>query len=940
MRAKVYLGFTSASLLALSSPVWANAAQAAQPSDATPDTAVDASTIVVTGTRISTAGFQAPTPVTVVQTDQLIQRAPGTIADALNQLPVFQNSINQNQSQNVQGTRQRTGNYLNLRALGTQRVLVLQDGQRLPQSGNNGGVDTNLIPQLLTERVDIVTGGASATYGSDAVSGVVNFVLAKRFRGIKAQAQAGIATGGYGASYRIGFVAGTALADDRLHLVASAERYHIDAIAKTEMPEIAEGWLAVGSGTAADPFRYVNNVRTIGAYGGYPTSGPVGFVGRQFAPNGDLVAFDPGIPAGRAGFQIGGDGAISNQGCCTITPSATTNQLFARAEYEFSPKLSLFASVGYNFGFNFDIGSPANRGPITIFRDNAYLTPSTLAALGNTASFTTSRQFLEFAGNDVTQRSRSLVIATGLNGMFGEFKWALGYTHAKTWFSSRMRDSLNQNFYASLDAVKDPATGNIVCRVSLTNPGLYPGCIPTSILGVGSVNPQAYEYFNGYSEYAIENNLDSVQANISGKLFENWAGPVLLAVGAEYRKQSLLQTSNADPTIPTSFTGLRGVASTAMLRFFITNVGVAQGDYSVKEAFAELNLPLAKDTSFGSLSVNAAARLTDYSTSGTVVTWKAGAIYDMVDGIRFRVTRSRDIRAPTLFELFAGQTVSQSAVPDKLTNSIANAQAISGGNPDLKPEVANTLTAGVVLKPSFLPGLTFSADYFNITISNAIGIPFSAAQVVDICNNSNQTSLVCGQIVRDPGNGNAVSKVFVNNQNLSIYRTSGIDFELRDQFRMAGGNLTLQALATVLLTAQQVNAPGEAIRDFLSNADLLDNTQPVAQPKWRSTISVSYEKGPLTLSVQERIIGALNRSKLFVYQQNDIPAVAYTDLSLVYKMPTKFGNFEVFGTANNLFDKDAPLIPNTTTPGITVPTIRSAYDIIGRYVTFGVRVKY
>jgi outer membrane receptor protein involved in Fe transport len=215
----------------------------------------------------------------------LIQRAPGTIADALNQLPAFQNSINPNQQQFASANRQRGGNYLNLRALGTQRVLVLQDGQRLPPSGYNGGVDTNLIPQLLTERVDIVTGGASAAYGSDAVSGVVDFVLAKRFDGVKAQVQRGVATGGFGASYRAGVAAGTSLFEDRLHLIASAKRYHIDMINKTNFPEIGRSFLAVGNGTAADPFRYLENVRTVAAPGDLTQNGPVGFVGKQFAPN-------------------------------------------------------------------------------------------------------------------------------------------------------------------------------------------------------------------------------------------------------------------------------------------------------------------------------------------------------------------------------------------------------------------------------------------------------------------------------------------------------------------------------------------------------------------------------------------------------------------------------------------------------------------------------
>jgi len=900
---------------------------------------------VVTGSRITSAGFEAPSPVTVIKTDDMIQRAPGTIADALNQLPAFQNSINQNQQQFANANRQRGGNYLNLRALGTQRVLVLQDGQRLPPSGNNGGVDTNLIPQLLTERVDIVTGGASAAYGSDAVSGVVNFVLAKRFEGIKAQAQGGIATGGYGASYRAGIAVGKALLDDRLHIIASAERYHIDMIGKTSMPEIGRSFLAVGSGTAADPFRYLENVRTTGAPGGLTQNGPAGFIRKQFAPNGELIDFDLGTPSGRAGTQIGGDGTIQGQECCTITPSATTNQLFARAEYDLTSSLSLYASIGYNFADNRDQPGQLSRSPTTIFRENAYLTPTTLALLGNTASFTINRTFVEHGPNTVEQESKSLVITAGLKGKLGNLSWNVGYVHGDTRFSSTSLDTLNQNFFAAVDAVRDPASGRIVCRVSLTNPGLYPGCVPINILGVGNITPEALAYISSYSEWRVRNTMDSVQAAISGDLFSGWAGPISFALGAEYRHQSLLQTSNADPAVTTSFTGLRGVAASAMNKYFILNNGIGAGSYNIKEAFAELNVPVFRDSAVGSLSLNGAGRITDYSTSGTVVTWKAGALFDPVEGVRFRLTRSRDIRAPTLYELFAGQTITRLGFPDKLTGQTANTQSISGGNPDLKPEVANTLTVGMVFRPAFIPGFNLSVDYFNIHIDQAIGVPFTAFQLPDLCAASNYTSPLCDQIIRplgpnNPDPSNTPTAILVTNQNLTTFNTSGIDFELRYQFPLGAGKMTVQGLATRLLSANQQNAPGEPVREFLGTADQVDSQFPVIQPKWRGNLSLTYETGPLTLSVQERIIGGYKRSKQLVYEENDIGPVAYTDLSAVLRLRHGEGDLELFGTVNNLFNREAPIIPVSNSPGLTVPTIRSAYDIIGTYVTLGLRLKY
>jgi outer membrane receptor protein involved in Fe transport len=923
----------------LTAPAWGQ--NTVQPASADEPPLIDE--IVVTGSRIASKGFEAPSPVTVLQTEQLIQRAPGTIADALNQLPAFQNSINQNQLPTANPNVQRSGNYLNLRALGTQRVLVLQDGQRLPPSGNNGGVDANLIPQLLVERVDIVTGGGSAAYGSDAVSGVVNFILNKRFKGVKAQIQRGVASGGYAGSYRVGVAAGTSLLDDRLHIIASAERYHIDRIAKTSLPIIADGWVPVGSGTTADPFRYISGARAVSAEGGFTQSGPAGFVGKQFAPNSDLVAYNTGLPAGRVNLQIGGDGLLQAQQGRDITPSVTTNQLFGRGEYDLTPSLSVFASIGYNTASNYDQPGSRVRVPSTIFRNNAYLTPATLALLGNAASFNITRTFNDLPPNNITQDSKSLLVTAGIQGKLRNLSWNVGYVHGDTKFLSSSLDTLNQNFFAALDAVRDPATNNIVCNVSLTNPGLYPGCVPINIMGVGNVTPQALAYIESYSQWRVRNKMDSFQALISGDLFSGWAGPISFALGGEYRKQSLVQTSNANPAIATTFTGLRGVAASAMNRYFVLNNGIGAGSYNIKEAFGELNVPILKDSAVGSLSINGAGRVTDYSTSGTVVTWKAGALYDPIDGIRFRLTRSRDIRAPTLYELFAGQTITRLGVLDKLTGLNVSTQSVSGGNPNLKPEIANTLTAGVIFKPSFIRGFNLSIDYFNINIDKAIGAPFTGQQVMDICAASNYSSPVCDQIIRplgaanpDPNNG--PTAVLINNQNLRNFKTSGIDFELRYQLPVGSGKLTIESLATRLLSSKQQNAPGQAVFNFLGNADMTDGN-PIIQPKWRGNVNVTYETGPFTLSVQERIIGSLKRSNILVYQDNSIGAVAYTDISAVARVPSKFGGVELFGTVNNLFNRKPPIIPTSTSPGLAYPTIRSAYDIIGTYVTIGARLK-
>ncbi|MBH0113850.1 TonB-dependent receptor [Novosphingobium sp. YJ-S2-02] len=943
----------SASLMAFVMPAAAHAQETAQDT-ATPAQAQDeldnamVQDIIVTGSRIQSAGFEAPTPVSVVDTGDLIKTAPASIADGLNQLPAFQNSINGDQQQFTQGNRQRTGNYLNLRNLGTQRVLILQDGLRMPQTGTNGGVDVSLLPQLLTKRVDVVTGGASAAYGSDAVSGVVNFIIDKDFDGVKAQAQYGISDRGDKANYRLGAAFGTSLLDDRLHVIGSFEHYKVNPLYKRDRPIVRESWQATGAGTEENPFRYVDDVRwgTV-SEGGYISSGPL--AGQQFADGGVTVPFDPGIPSGNPGSQRGGDGAFIGVDCCTLTPGAKTYQAFGRADYEFSPELSAYASVGYNWSSNYDMPFTGLRLGATIFSDNAFLDPATQAALGSTDSFVLSkvwgpeeRRF----NNTVTQKSDSFIINTGLKGEFGAgLQWTLGYVHAKTTFEGEIEDALNANFYAAADAVRDPVTGNIVCRVTLTNPGLYPGCVPLNLFGPNSVTVEMDDYITGVSRYKATNKLDSIQATLAGDIVEGWAGPISFAVGAEYRKQSLLQTSNSDPSIPTDFTGLRGVRSTYRGRFQSQNLGTADGSYNVKEAFGELNVPVLDDSVVGSLALNGAVRWTDYSTSGSVTTWKIGGVWDGLDGVRLRATLSRDIRAPTLYELFAGRATTSITFSDRLTGQQAVSNQVTGGNPDLQPEVARTFTAGIVLQPSFIPGLHFSADYFRIKIDDAIATPYSAFQIVDLCYASDFTSPTCDQIDRplgptNPDPTNTPTAIYTLNQNVATLINSGIDFELTYRRPVGSGTLNLRALATRQLTFQQRNAPGEEMRKFVGTSDFNDVQFPLPLPKWRANVSAGWEGENVSFNVQERIIGGYDRSRQFVYVDNEVKPVFYTDLNLTYTVRTALDReFELFTTVNNLFDKQAPLLPVTRTPGLTVPTMRNTYDIIGRYITAGVRFR-
>lgn len=914
--------------------------------------------IVVTGSRIVRDGTQAPTPLTLVGADELAAQAPAGIAEGLNQLPIFQGSINATQTQITQANRVRSGNYLNLRNLGPQRLLVLQDGYRLPPSGNNGGVDTNIIPQMLVERVEVVTGGASAVYGSDAVSGVVNYIFDRGFRGVKTLAQAGQSTYGDAFSYRLGLAAGASMLDDRLTLQSSLEYYSNEGIRRRDArPGGADKWITGGRdptlasgpiGSAGNPFVDYPNVNFARAsIGGLVSSGPASLRNLQFLSNGQLGPFDPGTPIGRTGFNQGGEG-IDFCTYCTLVPEVSTLQLFTRASYDFGSDIQGFAQISFNKDRNYGENLPfSNTNAITIFNNNHYLrqqlTPAQLTALGTQNISVTRSSFYDWSvpgarpgASPSTQRMQSITVMAGLSGpLFADWKWDAVYTYGETDFHSTAKEALNDRFLAAVDAVTGP-NGTPVCNITLTNPGRLPGCLPLNIMGFGRADPAAVAWVIGDSRWRTVNRLNLGAINFSGTVFSTWAGPVSVAVGGEIRRQELRQTSNSDPTIPLDYTGIRNGSG---LKFFFNNVGQADGDYTVKEVYAETAVPLIKDASFTkSLEINGAVRYTHYSTSGGEETYKLGATWQPIEDLRFRGAFSRDIRAPSLFELFAGETRTISLIPDPRTGIVAAVQVISGGNRNLTPEKADTYTIGGVFSPSFLPNAYLSVDYFNIKIDSAIANPGSGPQVASACA-ANPGSLFCDLINRD-ANGVPISITSIN-QNVATINTTGIDFELGYRSDIFGGRLSARAMGTRLISYERQESSVARKIDYAGTGEIpgfLSSTYPL--PKWRGNIDVSYSTDRFSIGIQERYIGPYVKSRQQFWVDNTVSSALDTDINASVNLPVGGGEVQVFGTVTNLFNKKAPFFVTDPNPGTQLPTARAVYDIMGRYFTVGVKSRF
>ena len=450
---------------------------------------------------------------------------------------------------------------------------------------------------------------------------------------------------------------------------------------------------------------------------------------RQFLDARTSRPLQLGAATNNANVRIGGEG---NQGYydTVLVAALRTEQAFAHARYELTDDVTAFVQGSYSYSrnrYNALYDNRAGTTALRIFSGNPFIPSdiqSQMTATG-TASFSLSRMFTDFPVYATDTRTTSWTVTAGLEGKFNFFdngRWDLYYTHGDARLRTSQNQVENRNLFAALDAVTDPISGNPVCRVTLTNPGLLPGCVALNPFGSRTPSAAAIDFVNNPSEFWVNNRLDEIGGNFGGSPFSTWAGPVSFNVGFTYREQSLLETSNGNPAIPVDYTGIRGVPAIAPAKFSFTNVGVANGKLNSKEAYGELVVPVLRDFAIAKdVELNGALRFTDYSTSGSVWTWKAGLSWEIVDGIRIRATRSKDIRAPTLYDLFAGRQVNPSFYNDEgVTGLTEPSVLISGGNLSLKPEVGRTTAVGVVFQPSFLPGFSMSVDYYDLKITNAI----------------------------------------------------------------------------------------------------------------------------------------------------------------------------------------------------------------------------
>lgn len=889
-----------------------------QAGSASPEATAEAQDIVVTGSRLARSTFETPTPVTAIGEKQLEAKAATSVPDLLRDLPALRPNRNNGSATDVGATT------FNIRSLGPTRTLILIDGQRVLNSSPTGGFDLNLLPAPLIQRLEIVTGGASSVYGSDAVTGVVNVFLNGKMTGGKLDIQSNISSRGDNQTISASLAYGARFAGDRGHIVLAGSYF--------DRPDIlyqgTRDWgsnsttLIPNASYTATNGQYrqfiAPNVQLSNmTYGGVITSAGA-LKNVQFGEGGAQSRFVQGTNISSVYMQ-GGQGVSLSPQLGVLIPSGERINGYGRLSYEFSPALEAHISVlaartrqeqtnVYNY----------NNGDITVRRDNPYLPANILATMvaNNLQTVSLGRLNTELGLNDNTTTNTYIRSSGGLSGkLFDGFTWdgTVNYTHA-IYDNQSKNNRNNANWLLALDAVRGP-NGQPICRSTLTNPNN--GCVPANVFGVNTVSAGAVAYATGTSFIKAYSTQFDANVNAKGSPFSTWAAPVQVAVGGEYRRETVNFTS--DPI--SAVNGWRQ-ASSAPYR----------GAVEVKEVSAEIGIPLARDVRFlKNLELDLAGRYVDYSTSGGTFVWKVGANWSVSDAIRFRGTYSRDFRAPTINELFAATTIRQGAVVlDRFSpsnQSVVSATA-TGGNTNLQPEAAHTITFGVVLRPDFLPGFQFSVDAFDIKLDGAISV-LGAQEVVDRCFAGGAD--FCGNITRNAAG--QITLVRTTTFNAQSLKTRGLDFEASLRRPLGTGHITLSQLATYvdrLITVSNGISVDTAGQLTGSNAT----------PKWRTSTTLTYDNGPLLLRALGNFVGGGKYDNTYGpldLDQLHFKGRFYLDLSAQYDV-TK--SFQIYAKVENATNVAPPLTAESSVIRAGAANASSFYDVIGRNYGVGVRVKF
>ena len=950
----------SATMLAgvLAAPAYAQteAAAAAEVSD---------ETIIVTGSRIARPELEGSVPAAVISSQAIRDTGAGNIQDVLADMP----SVGQNISR-TSTNFSTTGNgvaSVNLRNLGSVRTLVLVNGRRF--IGGIGGtsiVDLNMIPTDLIKRIDVVTGGASAVYGSEAIAGVVNFIMNDDLEGLQGRLQGTISSKGDAGRQYLSAGWGTSFSEGRGHFQVYGQFENDGGLRSADRSFSA---------------RDIPNRSSFASQGLFSLSGsfPQGTAGDTvITPLTDTFTFGPGNTlkkyerANIDGYNRNADrylsvpvkrylGAVS--GRYDISDGATVYFEGQYGRTDSSSRLEPQAVA------NTDLTNPDGSGYAGIPITNPFIPTAIRNAM--TAGGVTDLAFRR-RSNDIFDRSNvaereTWRVVGGVRGQFGSnFNYDLYYTHGETKDITASGTVLGPNYRNALNAVASP--GGPVCSINVdadpTNNDA--ACVPINIFGLNTVSDAAAAYVtNGgqLSTYDARLKQDVVSGSVSGELFTLPGGPLAFAVGAEYRKEQ--SAENFDE-------------ATNLGQTLGNQLSDTRGDFNVKEVFFEVVAPIVRDLPFAHyLGVEGAVRYADYSTVGGVWNWKIGGEYAPIKDIRFRAVYAEATRAPNISELFSAQSetfpaivdpcdqregagdgapitkttlsaaclavpaiAAASAAPGGFVYTTADIQTINGfvgGNPDLIQETAKTLTAGVVIQPRFFANFSLSVDYYEIKVKNAIGI-IGQQTSLDECFEGSGDALFCDNVIR--GSSGRVDTVNALNLNTGSFEVSGVDVQARYRHAFGDANsFDLSVLWNHRIKQQQTSFPGGPTQDEIGQLDCYSCGRLGTGFKDKVNLSTTLTFGNVSLNYRLNYMGPVV-DDLTSSTPIRVGAYTYHDMQLRFDLDQE-KRFGFYIGVDNIGDKKPPIFGDTNPvnfPG--TQTSANTYDLYGRMLYAGASFKF
>lgn len=936
--------------------------------------------IIVTGSRIARPEVDSAVPVVAIGAEAIEADGAQNISDIINELPqVGIGSTRTNTNFLTSGTGIAT---VNLRGLGSSRTLTLVNGRRfIGGFAGDSAVDLNNIPTDLIERIEVVTGGSSAVYGSDAVAGVVNFVMKDSFEGFTARGQASITEQGDNARQYVSVTGGTTFGDDDRGNLMVNFSYDRDEGLRSRDRDISDEDC---SGLICGPGSF-SSFAPQGQYqlrGAFDPADPTNLQLRRLLPGGSATfsfnpdnstAVIPGFNTGAFGFNRNGERYISvpleRYMVSSIGNFDLTDNIEVFGEVTWSRVLSNSRLEPFALDLTGDIYF-RDVDPFGIPVTNPFIPADIAAVIAAANSDADPTNDVESISgrrrqNDVFDRSNTVErqtwrVAAGLRGDVGRFNWETSFVYGHLNDFNASEDIDNNRYRNALNAVR-VGPGNvvgvdIVCADAAAR---AEGCIPLNLFGFNTADPRAAAYVQAVvpKSEEVTNEQYVFSGSITGPLFTLPAGDVGIALGAEYRRESTFN----DLDILTNTGGNSG-----------NLIPDLQGKFDVWEVFGEVNIPLLADRPFFDyLGLIGAARYSDYSTVGGVFSWNAGAEWAPVPDIRFRGVYAVANRAPNISELFSAPSETFAAVSDPCNGTtatndlgglgaecraipgvaaaitangvfeytLADLQGINGfvgGNPNLQEETAETFTVGAVITPSFIPGLALTVDYYDIQIEGAIAT-LGRNNSIQRCLETD-LDVFCDNVIRDATTGFVTT---VNGQliNVASFESRGVDVGIRystgvgiaadDRFQFSGNY-------TYLIDTTTQTDPTE---DAVDSAGTFGRTSSTHSFSARGTYTVS----DVSFSWQTNFLSGGPYNRKFVNANpavvalNNIPDYATHDAQLAFNVEE---GLRFFFNVDNVFDKKPYYLPGAQFGTPTGLETSADFDVIGRRFTAGARLRF